>query len=167
MGCLGVLFSISKEEADALKAIENDSDLLEYLQNEIEERYFESEPARKVELDKAWDAIHRSLTDGCLGNDNGSFPLNAVILGGEALSSDDDYIMSLKTPEEVQQIAEALGKVGREQLRQAYFKIDEENYGFPVNEEDFDYTWQWFSGLKPFYNKAADEKRFVLFTADQ
>lgn len=31
---------------------------------------------------KAWDGIHRYLTEGRFGSEDGSYPLNAVVLGG-------------------------------------------------------------------------------------
>lgn len=167
MGCRGVLFSLTEEQVDTLKSFGTDTERLDYVQDEIEEQFFEAEPDHKVETDKAWDAIHRALTDGKLGYDNGNFPLNMVILGGEALYSADDYIMSLKTPEKVKAVAEAIHNVTEEVLRRGYFKINAEDYGFPLTDEDFAYTWKWFSALKPFYRDAAAEKRYVLFTADQ
>ena len=167
MSCLGVLFSLEEKEVNKLKSFKSDDDRLDYLQQEIEAIYFEDFPERVAELDKSWDAIHRSLTDGKLGYTNGSFPLNHVILGGEIIYFSDDYIMTIKTPEQVRQIAIAIDKVDNESLRTAYYKIDENDYGFPLSKDDFEYTRDWFDGSKEFWKLAATEKRFVLFTADQ
>lgn len=66
MSCLGVLFSLDKESVDKLKSFESDEERLDHLQMEIEEEYFNKYPDKLCELDKAWDAIHRTLTDGKL-----------------------------------------------------------------------------------------------------
>lgn len=42
MGCLGVHFALTQDEVDALKSQASDSERLDYLQEELEERYFES-----------------------------------------------------------------------------------------------------------------------------
>jgi hypothetical protein len=167
MACLGVLFSLDEKEVKKLKSFKSDEDRLEYLQEEIEETFFEKYPDKVAELDKSWDALHRSLTDGKLEWENGTFPLNHVILAGELLYSEDDYIMSLKTPEQVSQIAEAVEKVTEDDLRKGYNRIDVKDYGFELSVEDFEYMWQWFNSSKEFWKKASQEKRYVLFTADQ
>ncbi len=167
MGCLGVLFSLDKETVSKLKSFESDEDRLEFLQEDIEENIMENEPERFAEFDKSWDALHRSLTDGKFEWDNGTFPLNHIILGGENIYEEDDYIMSLKTPEQVEKIAEIIVTVSEEDLRKGYNKIDPKDYGFALTEEDFEYTWTWFKDSLEFWKKAASEKRYVLFTADQ
>ena len=167
MGCLGVHFALTEEEVAKLRSCKDDAARLEYLQNDIEERYFKKEPEWKAETDKAWDAIHRALTDGKLAYDNGKYPLNHVILGGEPIYAEGDYIMALKTPDQVRAIAGVLSEVGEDALRRGYFAMDTKEYGFPLTEEDFKYTWEWFSGLKPFWKNAASAGRYILFTADQ
>ena len=94
MSCLGVLFSLDEKEVEKLKSYDADSERLEYLQHSIEEIYFEKFPDRIAELDKSWDGLHRSLTDG-------------------------------------------------------------------------KYGWDWFSNSIAFWELAAKENRYVLFTADQ
>jgi Domain of unknown function (DUF1877) len=140
MSCLGVLFSLSEKEVIKLKSFNSDEERLDYLQTEIEEIYFDKYPERIAELDKAWDAIHRSLTDGKLGYSNGNFPLNHVVLGGETLYFEDDYIMSLKTPQQVKQIAQSLIRFDETSLNVGYKKIPEIDYGFSTSDEDFEYT---------------------------
>ena len=167
MGCLGVHFALDEDDVNALKSQASDSARLDYLQEEIEERYFGDLRDWLAESDKAWDAIHRTLTDGTIGWDNGTFPLSHVILGGEVIYDPDDYIMTLKTPWEVQEIAKALLQLSEDQFRQRYFRIDPEDYGFPVNQDDCDYTWSWFQGVRDLYDRAAKANRYILFTASQ
>ena len=140
---------------------------MEYITDELEDDYFAHFRTRLVESDKAWDAMHRALTDGQLEWENGTYPLNLVVLGGERLYTRSDYIMSLKTPEQVQAIAAALPAVTEAQFRQGYLAIDPKDYEFMVDEEDFKYTWSSFEDVRQFYSRAAKEGCYVLFTADQ
>ena len=174
MACLGVLFSLDEKTVLKLKSFKSDEERLDYLQEEIEEEMMSNEPERFAELDKSWDALHRSLTDGklewtdeTLKFTNGTFPLNHVIIGGEPLYFGDDYIMSLKTPEQTIRIAEAISQISKETLSNGYYAIDSDEYGFELTEEDFEYTWTWFQESLEFWKKAAAEKRYVLFTVDQ
>src|SRR5262245_7081653 len=98
MGCLGVHFALTQEEVAHLRSLPDSHTRLEYLQNDIEDFYFHKQPCWKAESDKAWDAMHRALSDGQLTWDGGSYPLNHTVLGGELLYAESDYIMSLKSP---------------------------------------------------------------------
>lgn len=169
MACLGVLFSLDEKTVLKLKSFKSDEDRLAYLQEDIEEIIMENEPEQFAELDKSWEALHRSLTDGKFEWDNGTFPLNHVIMGGEQIYNNDDYIMSLKTPDQVETISEAVGKISKEDLRSGYNKIptDDEGYAEFLSEKDFEYTWTWFENSVAFWKKASSKKRFVLFTVDQ
>jgi hypothetical protein len=167
MGCLGVHFALDAKAVQKLKSLPSEEERKEYLREDLEEEYFADRKEWLAETDKAWDAIHRTLTDGEMGWDNGTYPLNHVILGGELLYTGDDYIMSLKTPAQVWDIATELKNVTEERFRKAYFCIDPSSYGFPVSEEDFGYTWSWFQSLREFYYRTAEARRYVLFTADQ
>src|SRR5882672_10004566 len=160
MSCLGVLFSLDKEAVDKLKSFASDEDKLDYLQTEIEEEYFNKYPDKIYELDKSWDAIHRTLTDGKLEWNNGDYPLNHIILGGDILYSQQDYIMTLKTPDQVKDILKSFDLVTKETFKSKYFKIDKALYGFETTEEDFDYTWTWFSQSRDFWTKATEENRY-------
>jgi len=79
----------------------------------------------------------------------------------------ESYIVSLVKPAEVQDIAEALLPINRDWLRERYFKIDQEGYWVPLDEVDFEYTWDYFQGVRRFYVKAAADNRHVIFTVDQ
>jgi hypothetical protein len=167
MGCLGVHFALTKEEVDALRGLPDDGARLDHLQSVIEEEYFAKQREFTAESDKAWDAMHRALTDGQLTWDGGEEPLNRAVLGGELLYDEDDYIMSLKTPIEVADVAVALRNIDEPELRKRYFAIDAESYDTPLSDEDFEYTWHWFERVRDLYERAARAGRFVLFTADQ
>ena len=167
MSCLGVHFAITDQEVAKLKSFDDDSDRLEWLQEEIEETYFSDLPAFTAESDKAWDAMHRLLGDGDLTYDTGPEPLRFLVIGGEPLYFSDDYIMSLKTPEQVKAVAAALPAITLEQFGSRYDRMDAGKYGFPKSDEDCDYTWQWFQNVASLFTRAAADGRHVLFTVDQ
>lgn len=90
-----------------------------------------------------------------------------MILGGESVYNEDDYVMVLKTPAEVISIAKAVEKADDDFLRKGYNQIDPQDYGLRLTEEDLDYTCTWFNDSKEFWKLAASEGRYVLFTVDQ
>lgn len=169
MSCLGVHFALSIEDVALLKGLESEEARLEHLQEVIEEEYMSDDgpDAMYAESDKAWDAMHRILADGQLTWDGGSYPLNHAVLAGELLYTGSDYIMSLKSPEQVKDIATALAGIDLGMFSDRYRKIDSEDYGFPLTDEDLEYTWEWFQSVRDLYARAAVADRPVLFTADQ
>jgi hypothetical protein len=167
MSCLGVHFALTEKEATHLRSLDDEQARLEHLQEVIEETYFGEHADLKAESDKSWDAMHRALADGQLSWDGGEYPLNHTVLAGELLYTDSDYIMSLKSPQQVCDIAAALTAITQEEFRRRYFAIDAKSYGSPLSDEGFRYTWDWFQGVRDLYTRAAQERRFVLFTADQ
>jgi len=164
MACRGVHFAINKEQYEKLLSAKSDEELIEIIQEEIEEGWDE-EWLR--ETDKAWDAIHRCLTDGKLEWNNGEFPLNAVIIGGKQLHEGDDYIISIVSPEQVPAVAQALQNVDESTLKRGYERIEQSNYDGKIGPEDFEYTWEWFKGLPSLFSKAANAGRAVVFSVDQ
>lgn len=167
MGCLGVHFALTIEDVQALKALADERERLAYLTDELEERYFQAPKSYIAQSDKSWDAMHRALCDGAWSGGGGGSPLGHVVLGGAPLTSDDDYIMSLKTPEQVRAIASALEGLTKGGLRERYDRIDGARYAGQLGDDDFEIMWSWFLGVRALYVKAAAEGRSVLFTADQ
>jgi hypothetical protein len=167
MSCLGVLFAIDETEVRKQRACHGDRDRLAYVQDDLEERFLGADRAHAAEADKAWDPIHRALTDGSLAYEDRNFPYGHLILSGERLYFDDDYIMSLKTPQEVREVLQVLRSLTKDQFRSFYYAIPQSDYGVPLSEDDFEYTWSYLSDLMPFWENAAAEGRSVLFTADQ
>ena len=167
MACLGVHFALTESEVSHLRSFTRDSDRLEHLQETIEETYMEQFSEFTAQTDKAWDAMHRTLSDGELTWEAGEYPLNHVVLAGELLYAESDYIMSLKSPQQVREIAAALPGITEAEFRKRYFAINAKSYGFPLSEEDFAYTWESFQSVRALYESAAKAARCVLFTADQ
>ena len=167
MGCLGTHFAVTEEEVRKLESFPTDEDRLAFLSEEIEEPYYSQCPDLKVDSDKAWDDIHRALTDGRFGTSNGSYPRNHVIMGGESLYGKSDWIIILKTLDQVRDIANSIDLISENEFRQGYFQIDPDECGWEIDENGFTYSWEYFLEIRMFYRRAADLKRFVLFTASQ
>lgn len=155
----GVLFAIDDEELGRLGEAGTDADVLRVVA-EIEERWDQA-----CELDKAWDAIHRALTDGKLALDNGRPPLSHAILGGTILVDSAEAIVSVKGPDEVAAIARALATWDPARFRAAYHQIDRGEYG-ELDEDDLTYCLAWFERLGPFYAEAARAERAVVLSVD-
>ena len=96
MGCLGVHFALTNEQRDKLLSFDSDEARIDYVREDIEEAW---EDEFVQETDKAWDAIHRCLTEHRpnverLDPDAGTYPLNMCILGGKKLFEDENsYII--------------------------------------------------------------------------
>ncbi len=166
MACRGVLFSIGETAVNRLRSFDDDEERVEYITEVIEEEYFEHHREWIAETDKSWDYMHRALTDGELGCDNGAYPLNHLILGGESLYSGEDYIIILKTPRQVADVAVQLPGITEAVFAECFRKIpvSEIDHSF---EEDCEYTWGWFNEVREFWLRAAADGRFVIFTVDQ
>jgi len=167
MGCLGVHFALTHGEVVKLKSFATDVERREHLTDEIEETYFGEHEDLKAESDKAWDGMHRTLTDGRFAYDNGQYPLSHVVMGGEVVYGESDYIMVLKSPAQVKDVARAIHALTEAEFKARYRMIDQRNCDWPLSDEDCNYTWDWFQGVRDLFQRAADEYRYVLFTASQ
>ena len=171
LGCLGVFFAIDEQTVNLLRLTPR-SERAEYVSEELEEDYYAERREQAEQIDKAWDAVHRAFSDGELLFDaTGSYPGNAIILGGECLygneDGEEDYIITLKTPGMVRDISGLLNNLTEEAFRPLYFAIDQAKYGFPTDEIDFKYTWDNLIGSRDFWLRAAGNGQYVIFTVDQ
>jgi hypothetical protein len=160
----GVHFALTDSDREKVLATSDPEDLVELISERLEPKYLAND-RWSFQLDKAWDALHRSLTDGQLLYETGPFPLAYAVLGGKPLDAGDDYTACLVAPAYVGETATALAEITRDWLRTRYFALSPKKYG-PLSEEDFDYTWTSFLGLPEFFARAARAKRAVLFTTD-
>lgn len=163
MACRGVHFALDANDATSVLAAPDDRALLTVIQESIEERWDEEWLAQS---DKAWDAIHRCLTDGTLSV-KATTPRHRCILGGQQLHQGDSYVVSFVSPEQVQEVAEAIQALDETWMRTRYFAIPQSNYPHPLCEDDFQYTWAWFQHVRALYLKAATAGRAMIFTVDQ
>ncbi|MCZ7423679.1 MULTISPECIES: DUF1877 family protein [unclassified Micromonospora] len=160
---LGVHFAITPEQERSLLAAadDGDGDAVDELIEEIEESW--AEDGLKVDTDKAWDTIHRCLTDGTLEPDGGEYPLSHAVLGGRRLH--EEYVVVYLTVDEARDVAAALQSVDRRELRQRFDAIDDPDYRGALDDADFDYTWDNLVEVRAFYQRAAAAGRAVVFTA--
>jgi hypothetical protein len=165
MGCLGVHFAIMPDQEAKLLAVAGDDEaVLGVIEEEIEAAW---DQEWLCETDKAWDAIHRCLTDGSLSVSGGEDPLRLCILGGRQLYQGDDYFVCFVPASKVPQVSAGLDAFSREMFDQAYDALDQTDYDGPIGLDDREYTREYLSALKVFWRKAADAGRSVVFTVDQ
>ncbi|MEO0757696.1 MAG: YfbM family protein [Cyanobacteria bacterium J06648_16] len=164
MASRGVLYALSDAELQRLLNLPSDEARIDYLFEEIEEALFDTDQC--AETDKAWDGIHRALSDGSLSWEGGEAPLNAVILGGESLLSVDDCIFSLKLPQQVVAVDEALQNLSLTDFSSRYWQIDASDYGHELSDEDLEYAWDWLQPIRKLYRFAATKRLSILFTVD-
>jgi len=168
MSRLGVHFALTDAEVETLRGLEDELERVEFITDEIEEEYFETHPDLVVHSGKAWDAMHRALTDGDLSYDEEDYPLDHVILAGELLYTGSEYILSLKTPQQVADAEEAMQGIDEAEFRTRYFAIGDQLSEYTrLSEQDFEATWKAFQSVREFFARAKDSGRHVLFTADQ
>jgi hypothetical protein len=165
MGARGVHFALAAEAERRLlaAAAEGDDSVIELIE-EIEEEW---ERPYLVETDKAWDAIHRCLSDGSLDLGGGAYPLSHAILGGRQLYDGEDYFVCYVPADQVRDVAGALEPLDEAWLRERYLTLDPDDYGQPIDDEDFVYTWANLRDLADFFVLAAGAGRAVIFTVDQ
>lgn len=166
MACRGVFFALSSEQREHLLALESDEKRLDYIQEEIEGAWDEE---HVLETDKAWDAIHRCLADGTISVGRSSAPLGKLILGGKQLYADQQsYIINFTDKSELLEITDALKAVTKEWLRKRYEQLRGTDYPQElISEQDWEYTWDWFSPIPSFVDRAVQEGRSLIFTVDQ
>lgn len=117
------------------------------------------EPPAALDIDKAWHLIHFLLVGEAWGGDG---PLATAVLGGEALEGTDAGYGPFRYlhPEQVQNVAKALGHVDSEDLWKNFDakKVAEAKVypaGWESGEDDKQYICQNFESLKAFYAEAA------------
>lgn len=158
----GVYFALTEEQANRLSEAEGDEQVMEVIEA-LEEEW---DRDWLFETDKAWDALHRILTDGQLLYENGTYPLNLVVIGGELQYEGDDYVVSVIQASALDDIVKALDALTEPDFRERYSQIDPDDYRGEVSEEDFQYTWSSYQGLPDFFRRAAKAERDVVFTVD-
>jgi hypothetical protein len=160
-----MFFALTEDQEAALMATREDTEVRAFVED-VEMGDWDADPL-DCETDKAWDAIHRCLSDGTLGCGRRLSPLDMTVLGGGHHHEGDDYLVAHLRAGEVVQVAAALEAVDESWMRQRYDRIDPADYQGTLSDEDFDYTWYWFTQIRDFYRKAAVAKRAVIFTVDQ
>ncbi|MER5458959.1 DUF1877 family protein [Micromonospora sp. NPDC002389] len=159
---LGVHFAVAADTERALlvAADQGDSGGVGEILESIEESWTDGELT--ADTDKAWDAVHRCLTDGTLDPDAGTYPLSHTVLGGRHLH--DQYYVVYVSAAEVREVADALREVQPAWLRRRFDAVDDPSYLGAQDDADFAYTWDGFTEIRALYERAA-AGRAVVFTA--
>ncbi len=163
MSSRGVLFAVTSDIAAALLHASDDDELMEIIE-EIEESWEEPFVA---ETDKAWDAIHRALSDGTLDPEGGEPPLHCALLGGKHLHEGEDYFVAFVAADDVPAVARALAAIDAEAFRERYARIVPHDYAPEYGDEDREYSLAYFQEVVALYDRAAKAGRAVVFTVDQ
>jgi hypothetical protein len=173
MACRGVHFALTREEEAKLLALPPGDERIEYIQEEIEQRWDEPNLA---ESDKAWDHIHRVLTgyppEGGMGFDPERIPLfgtegqRLAVLGGVSLHPGEDYIVTFVPADKVPLVAAAMAELDETTFNERYHRYCRDVYP-EYGEEDREYTWEYYQEVRNFFARAAASGRSVIFSADQ
>jgi hypothetical protein len=161
----GIHYALDKADQTVLEEIQTDAGLFSLM--EIIARCFKE---RCQVTDKAWEAIHRCLTDGKF--EYGQTPLHQCILCSDNMyeGQPETWYIGYNHPEEVKEIAAAIQSITKSWMRNQYSAIDPADYARScvglLSEEDFEYTWRWFLPLRAFYRRAAEKNRGVLFKGE-
>jgi len=162
----GTFYAITPDEADRLLGlVGNDSALAA---EALDLYSIERQKTRFIAaVDKAWDVLHRCLTDGSLNDlGKGATPLSWCILGGKSLHAGKEFIICYVAPEQVSQVAQALDELDVHWLVLRYKNLESSGYTGLITTEDFDYAWENFTNVRNLYSKAAATNRAVVFVAD-
>lgn len=119
-----------------------------------------------VEMDKAWEPIHRCLTgDRSLGLffTWGPMPLKLCVLGGRQIFRLGHRTASLVDADKVPRLAKALAKIDRAWMHERFFQLPDEQF-HEIDEVEFAWVWEHFELLPPFFSKATSEGNAVICT---
>ena len=172
MGCLGVHFALTKEEEAKLLALPTDAERIFYLINDIEEAWDE---ANLVQSEKAWQAIHRVMTEYpreadadppvMIASGYGPEGARLAVLGGIQLYAGDDHFISYVPADKVPLVAAAMQEIDEATFRARYIHHVPEEWD-EYGEDRLEYTWEYFCAVRNFYVNAVASGRSVVFTAD-
>lgn len=157
-------FPITPEEAVAfIEAKKRGNDAVQELLLPWLER-LESLPLR-VEMDKAWEPIYRCLTRiRCedLRLKSRTPPLSLVVHGGRQLLRGRRTASLLET-KKVASAARALAKVEKKWFRGQFVTLPKTLW-FKVDKQTFDWVWEEYLKLPPFFTQAAEQGSAVVCT---
>lgn len=159
MACRGIYLIIDDAQREAILTGANSAarrDLVNALEAEL------LPGPLALELDLAWEAMHRCLTDGTLRDGEG--PLSLFVLGGDRVDVGRAHIARIVSPTQARAATDASHDVTQSQFRNAYFAL-RARVDYAINETDFQYTWSAFLDARDFFPRAAAMNRWVLFTA--
>ncbi|NMS91372.1 YfbM family protein [Clostridioides difficile] len=160
MGMIGCYIRISEENVLKLQQAEDN------LQGLV---FGDMDEDNTISIDKAWHAIHFTLTGCPFGGEDDNIFSKLVMSGNVFMEIDGEPPAMLITADDVKKLSEAMNSLEEQKFREK-FNISEmlENNIYPVmddeNEEEFfDYVWANLIELKKFIEEAANERQAVIF----
>ncbi|CZR98590.1 hypothetical protein CDFC105_73818 [Clostridioides difficile] len=160
MGMIGCYIRISEENVLKLQQAEDN------LQGLV---FGDMDEDNTISIDKAWHAIHFTLTGCPFGGEDDNIFSKLVMSGNVFMEIDGEPPAMLITANDVKKLSEAMDSLEEQQFREK-FNISEmlENNIYPVmddeNEEEFfDYVWANLIELKKFIEEAANDRQAVIF----
>src|SRR5688572_22344722 len=126
MPCRGVYFALDSTQEARLLSHRTDEKTMKCIEEEIEGIWDEDWLA---ETDKAWDAIHRCLSEGSL-RCRGENILEKFVLCGRQLHRSSAYTVSYLTHDEVRELSETAAGVTKDLFRKRYFGLASVKLGF-------------------------------------
>lgn len=171
MPCRGWYTAVLPNEATAILSTADVDELLETL-NDL---YPAADADGRIQsVDKSWDAMHRVLCGGWLDASHGDASRRACVIGARQLSNRSDWIMSFVDPPLVTKVVEAIAGVEKAWFHDQYFALHHNppgnrvhRYEVDLTEEDFEYTWAYFTEVRDFYRRAAERGLATIFSVDQ
>lgn len=115
-----------------------------------------------VDVDKAWDMLHRCLNKGLQEPLRGTIAAKAIMGDAEFGSG---VVMGVQTlsPKSVIKVAAALASFTDKDLKNIFPKIGEDAYSYSGDvDEDLDYVLDGLNTIRTFYNRAATNSSAVL-----
>lgn len=116
---------------------------------------------RRSELDRAWVALDRCLSNGRPGG-----PLARAILGGKPVAATPWQVLRLVPADQVELVAVELGDVTEDLFRARFEATAGPEPEGESEELDLLYAWGWFQKLRAFYRAAAEAGRAVVFAGE-
>lgn len=159
----GYLIALSRDNAKRVFGQPDDAGLAGLL-DELRKSPELKKKGHVLDLAKAWDAIHRLLTEGTLDPTGGDAPLNMTILGGKSIHKGTDFAAVVVRPDMTPFVAEALAEITEEEFRKKFADLPKHGYSQNVGDKDFDEVWRVTRLVCEFYEFCAAERLAVLFT---
>lgn len=131
---------------------------------------WQADRAQQLDIDKAWHAIHFTLT-GELYDCDPADPFSKVVLGGKLVNDEDIGYgpATFFTPDEVRTAYRAIAPLNETDFRARFdLAAMKENDIYPVMDDEdeepfFGYIWHYFQAVQKFYKQAGECGAYILF----
>lgn len=158
----GYYLALAREHAKRLFGIKEDAPLAAFME-ELKTAPEMKKSGRALDIGKAWDPLHRIMTDGELDPGGGDFPGNQVVLGGKQLHHAEDFSAILIRPDIVAFVSEALNELKQAEVREKFENLPA-TYTQPRGDKEFIELWLAITLMRPFFDAAAENLEAVVFT---